>query len=308
MEHCRLGSAQFLVSRIGFGCAPLGGYDYGPVDDAVSLRSLAEALESGITLFDTADVYGLGRSEYVLGRALRGRRECAVIATKGGVAFTDAGQTRRDITPVYLRTAIDASLQRLGVDWIDLYQLHWPDGRTPVTDAVGEIARAVEAGKVRAIGLCNFSADDVAAARSVHDVVSLQVPRSVLEDDWRTTIERCAADLDVPAICYNALAQGLFTGKYDARSRFQGTDLRARSALFEGERLARGLAILERLHDVARDLDALPAQVALRWLLDQPGVAVALSGIKSPDQARQNAAAASLRLTDAHRRHLMEVE
>ena len=292
-----MGGALPGVSRIGFGCAPLGGYDYGPVDDATSERAIAAALDAGITLFDTADVYGLGRSESVLGRALRGRRSQAIVATKGGVAFSPDGQTRRTLAPAYLASAIDASLARLEIERIDLYQLHWPDGVTPIADAVGAVARAVELGKVRCIGVCNFSLEQLAEAQAVAPVISLQVPRSLLEAQWSSAIEVAHERWGTGALCYNALAQGYFSGKYSASSRFSGSDLRVRSTLFSDEHQALRQVILERLRAVADRRGVGPAHVALRWLLGQPGVAVALCGIKTEAQARANASAAELQLT-----------
>ncbi len=308
MDYCTLAGRLPGVSRIGFGCAPLGGYDYGPVDDSTSVRAIHAALDAGITLFDTADVYGLGRAERVLGEALSGRRHQAVIATKGGVAFTPDGRTKRTLAPAHLARAIDDSLARLRTDVIDLYQLHWPDGVTPVADAVAIIARAVEAGKVRAIGVCNFLLKDLEAAQAVAPIVSLQVPRSLLEPNWTEAIESGFARWGTGGMCYNVLAQGLFTGKYDAASRFLGTDLRARSALFTEERLAQGLEILERLRVVAARHGVSPARVAVRWLLEQPGVSVALCGIKTESQARDNAGAVELRLSRDDLDYLSEVE
>jgi aryl-alcohol dehydrogenase-like predicted oxidoreductase len=295
------------VSRIGFGCAPIGGYDYGPVDDATSRAAIHAALEHGITFFDTADVYGLGRSERVLGEALRGRRHEAVIATKGGVAFDADGRTRRTLDPRHLAQAIDDSLRRLGTDHVDLYQLHWPDGVTPVTEAVGAVVRMVEAGKVRHVGLCNFPLEAVRAAQAVAPIVSLQVPRSLLEPEWAPAITGAWRACGTGTIAYNALAQGLFTGKYDAQSRFAGTDLRARSALFTEQRLAGGLGILARLREVGAAHGTGPAAVALAWLLEQEGVQVALCGIKTPDQARLNADAGRLALDAAELARLAEV-
>jgi len=307
VEYCALAGVVPGVSRIGFGCAPIGGHDYGPVDDATSTRAIHAALHAGITFFDTADVYGLGRSERVLGAALQGQRQHAILATKGGVAFESDGRTRRTLAPDHLARAIEASLERLGTDYLDLYQLHWPDGVTPIQDAIEVVAKAVDAGKVRAIGLCNFPIEDLVAARKAAPVVSLQVPRSLLEPDWAETLAVASARWDVGGICYNALAQGLFTGKYSATSRFWGTDLRARSALFTDERLASGLVILERLKMVAERHGVSPAHVALRWLLGQAGVAVALCGTKTDAQARDNAAAVALNLEPDDWKCLSEV-
>src|SRR5260221_8714601 len=206
MEYALVDGVDLRGSRVGFGCAAIGGYDYGPVDDATSARAISAAIDNGINFFDTADVYGLGRSEEFLGRMLGTRRADVVIATKGGVAWTESGVTRRTLAPEYLRQAIDNSLVRLRVDYIDLYQLHWPDSEIPLAEAVGEVERARQAGKVRAIGVFNFSHEEVAEARAAAALATLQLPLSLLERQWSETIRTCAPDFAVGALCYNVLA------------------------------------------------------------------------------------------------------
>lgn len=306
MEYVLIDGVDVGGSRVGFGCAAIGGHDYGPVDDATSVRAINVAIDSGINFFDTADVYGLGRSEELLGRTLTTRRAEVVIATKGGVAWNESGVIRRTLAPWHIRQAIDNSLRRLRVDYIDLYQLHWPDPEVSIADAVGEVERARQAGKVRAIGVCNFSHKMVIEARASAAITTLQAPISLLERQWSETISACAADLGVGALCYNVLAQGMLSGKYDASSRFVGTDLRARSELFSGERLRSGLVIVERLRSVAKRLGATPGQVATRWVLDQPGVRVALTGIKNETQARENSAATAVVLSPEDKHFLQE--
>ena len=304
MRYSTLGADGPAISRIGFGCAAIGGYDYGPTNTTESVAAIVAALEAGITLFDTADVYGLGHSEELLASALHTHRTDTVIATKGGVAWDSAGRTRRDLSPNYLRHAIDSSLRRLRRDRIDLYQLHWPDSRVPIADSIGELVRARDAGKLQSIGLCNFPKHLLHEAAQIAPITAIQVPRSLLEAQWQPTIDWCTTLFGSSVLCYNVLAQGLFSGKYNADSAFTGTDLRGRSALFRGEPLHRGLAIVERLRQIAAKHSVSPSQVAISAVLAQPGVTVALAGIKSPAQAAENAAAADL-LLDPEDLHLI---
>lgn len=296
MEYRLLSPAALRVSRVGFGCAAIGGYDYGKTDDAVSIRAVRTALRLGVNFFDTADVYGLGHSEWILSKALANDRSNVIVATKGGVAWTPGGQTRKTLDPKYLARAIEASLRRLRIDCIPLYQLHWPDGLTPVTEAIGALLQAREQGKIEAIGLCNFPLDDVRAAQGLTHIVTLQLPASALQTEFLETLRFSWDTWKIGGLCYNVLAQGLFTGKYSGPLSFDGTDLRARSSLFSGTKLDDGLRILRRLSEVAKRVGASPSQVAIRWVLNQNGVSVALTGIKREQQIVENAGAVDVHI------------
>ncbi|HET7459894.1 MAG TPA: aldo/keto reductase [Longimicrobium sp.] len=298
MEHAPLGRSGLEVSRVGFGCAAIGGHDYGAVDDATSIAAVHRALELGVTFFDTADVYGLGHAEEVLRQALEGRGDGAVVATKVGVRWNERGAVARDLSPAWIARAVEGSLRRLGVEQIHLLQLHWPDPATPLEATLEAVAGLVEAGKVLHLGVCNFTLEMVERAQGLMRVESLQVPYNLADREHEATLRACAERHGMLVMTYNSLAQGLFTGKYDSRSEFAGTDLRQRSALFQGERLERNLRMLGALRQVAARRGTTPAQTAVRWLLDQPGVGCVLTGIKTPRQAEENAAAAGWRLDD----------
>ncbi|HEX6750219.1 MAG TPA: aldo/keto reductase [Longimicrobium sp.] len=304
METVALGRTGVRVSRIGFGCAAMGGYDYGAADDRASIGAVHRALELGISLFDTADVYGLGHAEEVLGRALAGRRDEAVVATKVGVRWDASGRTRRDLSPGYVAQAVEASLRRLRMERIDLLQLHWPDPETPLEDTLGAAERLREAGKVAVLGCCNFDAALVERGQRAARLESLQLPYSLAERGHEAVIHLAAHGHGMAVMTYNALAQGLFTGKYGRGSAFEGTDLRQRSPLFRGEALERNLATLDRLREVAAAHGKTPAQTAVRWLLDAPGVAVVLTGVRTARQAEENAAATGWSLSDDERAYL----
>jgi aryl-alcohol dehydrogenase-like predicted oxidoreductase len=287
-----------MVSRIGFGCAAMGGYDYGPADDAQSRAAVRAAIQAGITLFDVADVYGLGHAERVLGQALRdvnGRD--AVVATKGGVRWDARGRTARDASVAWMAEALDGSLRRLGIERIGLYQLHWPDSRTPLDETLGFLAQRQAEGKIEHIGVCNVGAPEIAAAQRRVRVESLQLALSLAERDSLPTLGAASRYHGMLTMTYSSLAHGLFSGKFDRHAAFTGTDLRTRSPLFQSPRLEANLETVDRLREVGARYSRSCAEVALRWVLEQPGVGVALTGIRTPVQAIENAGAAEWALS-----------
>lgn len=306
MEYVTLGVTELTVSRLGYGCAAMGGYDYGRVSDDESMRAVQRALSVGVNFFDTADAYGFGHAEEVLGRALGSRKHDVVIATKFGVRWDAQGRTERDTSARWAELAVEGSLRRLGLDCIPLYQIHWPDYRTSIAATLEALRRLREAGKVRYFGCCNFGADALDEAQAHGRLESLQLPYSLVERQCEATIDRCSREHHVAILSYNSLAQGLLSGKYGADSRFEGTDLRRRSKLFRGEALERNLVVVERLKVVGRRHDRTPAQVALRWILDNASVTCAITGIKAPRQIEENAGALEWRLPDEDREFLAQ--
>lgn len=305
MEYRRLGETDLKVSRVGFGASAIGGHEYGSVDDRESERAVRAALDHGITFFDTADVYGLGHSETVLGRALGSDATKVTIAAKFGVVWDESGRTFKDCNPQRVVTALEASLRRLGVERISLYQLHWHDGRTPIEEAVLALDRCRRQGKIGYVGCSNLSAEHFARACAVAPVVSLQFSYGLADRDAECSgVVSGLIAAGAPGIVYNVLGRGLLTGKFGANASFVGTDTRVRDAHFQGERFSRLLRLTEQLKTVARECGRQPGQVAIRWTLGRPGVAVALTGIKRPEQAVENAAATDWVLPDHCRRAL----
>lgn len=303
MEYRELPGTGRRVSRIAFGGAAMGGHDYGPVDDAESTAAVHAALDAGITLFETADVYGLGRAEEVLGCALAGRRDLAVIATKGGVRWDASGRTTRTLDPGYLVGALEASLRRLKTGHVELYQVHWPVPGQAIEPAFEALQRCREMGKCLAVGVCNFDGPAVDRAAGRGALASEQLGFNLVDQSARPRLEAAAAAGRL-TMTYNSLAQGLFAGRHRATERFSGSDLRTRYGYFAGERRPEYLAAVERLHAVADARGRTPLQVAVRWALDRPFVGVAITGIKHPWQARENAGAADWTLSEAERRFL----
>lgn len=296
MEMTRLGPDGPLVSRVGMGGCPLGGHGWGRVDDDESIAAVRRALDRGVTFFDTADVYGLGHSEEILAEALGPRHRDVVVATKFGV-FKDAqGRTVKDTSPAHLRRALEASLRRLKLDRIPLYYVHWPDGVTPIEETMIELLRQRNAGKIGGIGLSNFPAELVERALAVGPVQVVQVQLSLLDRTPIAELLQIVEQTGIALVTWGSLAQGLLTGKYDIDAQFKLDDRRRRYENFLGEKFRRNLAVVDCLKLVANRLGRTPAQVALRWVLDYPGIAVALFGAKRPAQIDDNVGALDWRL------------
>lgn len=297
METIELGDTGQFISRLGMGGSPISGHGWGKVDEAESIAAIHRAVDLGVNFFDTADVYGLGYSERLLARALGQKRHKVVIATKFGVRWSDNSKPWRDISPAYLRKALDDSLERLQIDCIPLYYVHWPDGNTRIADTIAELVRCREEGKIRWIGLSNFSAEQICEAASVTSVQSLQVQFSLLDRLKVAELLPLARQLKATLITWGSLAEGLLTGKYDTRSTFTADDRRSRYDNFQGATFAENLRLVESLRQMANTLGRTSAQLALRWLLDTPGVGCALFGAKRPAQVEENAQAVGWRLS-----------
>lgn len=304
MQYAALGRSELQVSRVAFGCAAIGGYDYGHADDEESIAAIRAALDAGITLFDTADVYGFGHSECVLGRALGARRDTVIVATKCGVRWDSLGRTRRDSSPEYLLSAVDASLARLGVERLTLVQLHWPDPSVPIGESMAALEWCREQGKVQFIGCCNFPLELVEEAQRYGRLDSQQVPLSLGQRAWEHNARECAERFEMGVLCYNTLAQGLFSGKFAPDAAFPRDDLRSRSALFSGTWRDTNFLLLERLRDVAGSDVGTTSQVAVRWVLEQPGVTSAIVGARNAEQVSENAGAARVTIPAIAMHHL----
>jgi len=289
MEYRQLGRTALTISRIGFGCAAIGGYDYGKVCDKDSIAAVHRALEVGVNFFDTADVYGFGHSEEVLGQALSGRSKDVVVATKVGVAWDDLGRRRRDLSPTYIRKAIDNSLRRLQIECIPLYQIHWPDPLTPLGETVDALTECQRAGKIQVIGCCNFSLKTVEEAQTMCRIESIQLPFSLIDRRYEREIQQCWQQHNMAILCYNVLAHGLLTGKYNQSSRFDNTDLRQRSSFFDVEQMASNMRLLKQLRRVGTRHARSPAQTAVRWALSHAAVTCAITGAKHAKQIDENA-------------------
>jgi myo-inositol catabolism protein IolS len=306
MRYCKLGKTDLPVSVIAMGCWALAGdATWGPQEEAESLATVHAALDAGVNFFDTAEGYGGGDSESVLGRALVGRRSEAVIATK---------VSRANLSALEVQQACEHSLRRLQTDYIDLYQIHWPSRTVPLDETMDALERLREQGKVRAIGVCNFGKGDLADLLQTSRVESNQLPYSLL---WRAIeyeIQQSCVDENLGILCYSPLAQGLLTGKFATPDDVP--EGRARIRLFSDDRpMARHgdsgcedevFSALDKIWPICVALGQPMAQVALGWVLHQPGVTSVIAGARTPEQMRRNAEAADLALSAETMAHLAQ--
>lgn len=290
------------VSRLVFGCEPLGGTDWGTVDIGAIQRAAAAALDFGINFFDTAGVYGLGESERNLRKALGVRIKETVICTKVGLRWNAIGQqgravVRRDSSPASLNRMVEESLARLGVDHIPVVLIHWPDPETPLESSMEALARLREQGKVGDVGLSNFAPAEIRQAHKQMALSIAQVQYSLLRRECEDEFIPVCRSLGVGTMAWGVLAQGLLTGKYSQGSAFPENDRRRMHPNFDAVSRQRGCLLNDSLRVIAQRHGVKPAQVAVRWVLDQTGVSAAIVGIKNCNQLHDMTEAAKLRLT-----------
>lgn len=281
------------VSRICFGCEPLGGADWGQVSVPDIASAIDRALELGVNFFDTADVYGLGMSEARLSEILGVRRHDVVIATKGGMSWqaVTSGQRAaiaRDSSPKYLRAAVEASLRRLRLDCLPVYFVHWPDPHTEIRDTFEFLSKLQDEGKIAQIGCSNFSAAQVRTAGEVSKISFVQLPVNLLGEDIEPEMAELAKEKAIAVVAYNVLANGLLTGKYNASSQFAQDDRRSRLPLFKGETYRRALEKVARISVMAKTENLTCAQYAISSVLQRSGVVSAILGVKNREQIEEN--------------------
>jgi aryl-alcohol dehydrogenase-like predicted oxidoreductase len=287
------------VSRIAFGNWSAGG-DWGRVDRENAIAAAREALDLGVNLFDTARAYGFGAAEQLLGEALRpeihSARESIVIATKGGLR-KEGDLTVRDSSPSGLRRDLESSLRFLDTDYVDIYQVHWPDPATPIGTTAEALDRFVGEGLVRHVGVSNYDARQMTEFQQVRPIDTLQPPYHVFRRDIEKTILPFAQEHGIGVLVYGPLAHGLLSGRMTPETTFAPDDWRSKSDLFEGEMFQQNLAVVRDLTHFAASRGATVAQLAIAWTLANPAVDVAIVGARSPEQIRQTAPGADLRLS-----------
>jgi aryl-alcohol dehydrogenase-like predicted oxidoreductase len=304
IERRLVAATGLRVSALGLGCLTMNDF-YGPGDEAEGERVIHRALDLGVTLIDTADVYGGGANEELVGRAIRGRGDELVLATKFGNILDEQGNYAEvDGRPAFVRLACDASLRRLGADVIDLYYQHRVDVRTPIEETVGAMAELVQEGKVRHLGLSEVSGATLRRAHAVHPISAVQTEYSLWSREPEEGILPVCRELGVAFVAYSPLGRGFLTGGVTGEEALAADDRRRRIPRFQGENLRRNLEIVDAVRSFAVDRESTPAQIALAWLLAQGHDVVPIPGTKRLRHLEENVAAAEIDLSDEELREL----
>ena len=308
MRQRQLGREGPLVSEIGLGCMGMSEF-YGETDDAESIRTIHRALELGITFLDTADMYGNGRNEELVGRAIAGRRDVVFLATKFGIVRDPNDPTKRGISgkPDYVRRQCDASLKRLGTDHIDLYYQHRVDPDTPIEETVGAMHELVHAGKVRHLGLSEASPANIRKAAATAEISALQTEYSLFTRDVEVNgVRDTIRELGISLVAYSPLGRGVLTGAIKRVETLAANDFRRSNPRYQGENFDRNLRVVERLEEIAHEVGCTPAQLALAWVLAQGDDVAPIPGTKRVRYLEENAVAANIRLSPLQLTHLDE--
>ncbi|HEX2237412.1 MAG TPA: aldo/keto reductase [Gammaproteobacteria bacterium] len=308
MQQRKLGTQGLTVSALGLGCMGMSDF-YGSRDDQESIATIHRALELGVSMLDTADMYGPFTNEELVGRAIKGRREDVVIATKFGIVRDPSDASIRGINgkPEYVRSACVASLKRLGVDFIDLYYQHRVDPETPIEDTVGAMAELVSTGKVRYIGLSEAGPDTLCRAHGVHPISALQTEYSLWSRDPEDEILDVCRELGIGFVAYSPLSRGFLTGQIQHFEDLPEGDYRRQSPRFQGDNFQRNLNLVSRVEEMAKEKGCTPSQLALAWVLAQGPDIVPIPGTKRRKYLEQNVAALDVHLSDADLKRLDEV-
>lgn len=297
MEQRKIGSSSLSVAAIGLGCMGMSEF-YGPTDDVQSLATLERALELGVTHFDTADMYGSGHNEQLLGRFLAGKRDRVVVATKFGIVRQPGVYARTiDNSPAYVQAACEASLKRLGIETIDLYYVHRRNPDVPVEDLVGAMADLVRQGKVRALGLSEVSGDTLRRAHAVHPIAAVQSEYSLWTRDVEGDVLPVCRDLGVSLVAYSPLGRGMLTGAIAKTDDLAEGDFRRMNPRFQGANMDANQHLVDKVRALAAAKDCTPGQVALAWLLAQGSNILPIPGTKRIAYLEDNVGAAAIALT-----------
>ncbi len=308
MNTRKLGKNGPNVSAQGLGCMGMSEF-YGAADEKESLATLDRALELGISFWDTADVYGYGENEILVGKSLRGRRDKVFLATKFGIVRDKANPAARGVNgkPEYVRSACEASLKRLGVETIDLYYQHRVDQATPIEETVGAMAQLVKEGKVRYLGLSEASAATIRRAHKVHPIAALQTEYSLWSRDPEEEILPMTRELGIAFVAYSPLGRGFLTGQIKKFDDLPADDYRRTSPRFLGENFQRNLALVDRVTQIAREKGCTPGQLALAWLVALGEDILPIPGTKRRKYLEENAGADAIKLSGAEIKRIEEV-
>jgi len=307
MQQRELGTSGLAVSAVGLGCMGMSEF-YGPGDDEQSIATVERAIEVGVTFLDTADMYGSGRNEELLARALKGRRDEVVLATKFGNVRDPDDPTKRGINgrPEYVHQAIDASLRRLQTDYVDLYYQHRVDPETPIEETVGAMAELVQEGKVRYLGLSEAAPATIRRAAAVHPIAALQTEYSLWSRDPEEEILATVRELGIGFVAYSPLGRGFLSGAIKSVDDLAPDDFRRNNPRFQGANFERNLELVRVVEDIAGEKGCTPAQLALAWVLAQGDDVVPIPGTRRAERLEENAGALDVKLTEEDLRRIDE--
>jgi aryl-alcohol dehydrogenase-like predicted oxidoreductase len=299
MDTRRLGEQGPTVGAIGLGCMGMSEF-YGSADEDEAIATIHRALELGVTLLDTADMYGPYKNEELVARAIQGRRDQVVLATKFGIVRDPSDSSRRGISgrPEYVKQAIEGSLGRLGVDYVDLYYQHRVDPDTPIEETVGAMADLVRDGKVRYIGLSEAAPETIRRAHAVHPLSALQTEYSLWSRDPEDEVLPTVRELGIGFVAYSPLGRGFLSGRFQSPDDLEEGDFRRRNPRFQGENFQRNLELVERVREIAEEKGVTPAQLALAWVLAQGEDIVPIPGTTHRERVEENVAAVNVDLTE----------
>ena len=307
MEQRRMGDSDITCSALGFGTWEMSTTMYGHIDVQEAMRAVQSAIDHGITLFDTAEVYGPYHSEEILAKALGARRQEIVLVTKVGFTFDDQNKiTGRDSDPAYITARAEGCLRRLNTDVLDLLLIHWPDHKTPFADAIGALETLQQDGKIRAYGVSNFTVPMMEECEQAGHLAANQVGYHLYDRRMEAAVLPYCQAHDIGFMAYGTLGFGLLTGAFDEETAFVDWDWRSKGKafglpLFEREDFLKELRVTKRLQELAGDHGYTVAQLAIVWVLDNPAVSVALVGMRNERELQENVAATDWRLSDADR-------